>query len=163
MKKFGIASPRFVINTLPGLFLFVFLETVMLLFGLKSSIWYIYLIPFLFLVLFSIDVVIYRNAYFPYWMNTNGIRNHRIQILWQDITNVELIHTEISSRFIRGRKIQRFSICIGNAVHGDLFSQSSTNCILLPQSRRNIAYLRQLGGGKNAVLHAFIKSQEETI
>ena len=52
MKRFGIASPRLALNTLPFLFVFVFLETTILFIGFNSELLFFHLLPLCFFVLF---------------------------------------------------------------------------------------------------------------
>ena len=160
MKRFGIASPRLALNTLPFLFVFVFLEITMLFIGFNSELLFFHLLPLCFFVLFIIVLIKDRKALAPYRMNETGIRNHKISIPWQDIANVALLHTEVPSRFVRGHTIQRFSICIGNIQYGDLFHQFSEQSITLPLTQKSLALLRELGGGKSAVLDEFLAEQE---
>lgn len=159
MKCFGIASPRFASNAAYIILLFFFMLAGTLPLAIYHNLWFACLSPIPFLILFIVRIVKNRYAFTPYWMDENGIHNHKLHIPWQDIANVELINTVVPSTITRGRYIHRFSIGIGEVEYGDLFNQSPEKCIVLPLSKRSITKLQHLAGGKSPALDQFLSSQ----
>lgn len=156
MKHLGIASPRLACNVSTPILLFILTLSGALSLAIHHNRWVTFFAPILFLTLFIISVVKYYKAFMPFWMNETGIHNPHIHILWQNVTNVELIVTVVPTR---SSKIQRLSIGIGETEYGDIFAQSPTKCIVLPLSKRTISQLQHWGGGKSSALDQFLATQ----
>lgn len=155
----GVASPWLAYNALHSLFMFLGFELCLVL-CFNGDPWVVWLIPCIFLIVFVVDAIRHRNAFCPYVIDKQGVRNHKIKILWEDVDRIELINTETASKRVRGRKIQRFSVCVGETVYGDLFDQSLQKCVFFPCSDKIIVKLRLWGRGKSRALDKFLEGFE---
>ena len=157
MEYYGIASPKVAWNAIAPIFIviFVLFATVMT-FGWNAGAFW--LIPFPVLAILCVSIALCKNAFCPFAMGDGGIKTPYLSLNWQDVTNIQLVHTERHSGYVRFRKYKTTSICIGETVYGDILSQSLKKCIIIPYSHKNMERMRKLAGGKNIIIDNFLSA-----
>lgn len=119
------------------------------------------------LVVFSLNwlfhIAFHRNAYHFFEIYESGIRNHWIELRWEDIDAYSIKEVYITNfRNLLKKNNKPSFVCFGKSRDGDFRSQSPYECVFFEMTSKNLNMLAQLYDGKSSAIEEFLKRYHRT-
>ena len=104
----------------------------------------------------SIGLLFYRNAYCIFEMNEKGIRNSKLMIPWEKITEIDIIETRLLQATIIFN-IHITIVCIGCFESKKFWNLKSQECIFFHMSQKNLLKMETFSKGQSKIVNEFLE------